>query len=155
MDSASSSNGETDEAALARKHAHAETLKRIVIVLLVTFLLLTTLFSAYGIVLVRGTQQAGSPIQKRLIENTGQIKNNTIEIKRNTALTKTLAERINSCTNPHGSCARRSAQATVAAIIQIKNDTRETVILTLTCQERLHATDPKVLTACVNRLRTP
>lgn len=92
-------------------------LRRLLLGLIITLLLVTSVASLIGIILIRQTQQDGSPTQQRLID---------------------LGEQIKSCTTPEGECAKRNAEATaevVATLITGNSEaTREIVSAALSCQ---------------------
>lgn len=91
--------------------------RRLLLGLIILLLLFSSVTSAVGIILIRGTQQDGSPSQRRLIF---------------------LSERIDSCTSPEGECAKRNAKATAKIVATLltgnSKATRGIVSAALSCQ---------------------
>jgi hypothetical protein len=85
---------------------------------------------------IRGTQKTNVP----KIDNTAETLKTV----------KRLAEKIDSCTDPTGECAKRGQRQTAAAVGNIRSDTRNVVVATIVCQQQ-GARGFEAIAACVDR----
>lgn len=96
--------------------------RRVAICLGVLALALALGVSLYAVVAIRETQKTNAPKIDKTAETLAAVQK--------------LAEKIDSCTDPKGKCAKQGQKQTAAAVGSIKADTRDVVVAALVCQAR-------------------